>query len=67
MSLLNKLGTKSSATHCTAPTGKHGRHCGKRIRLGRYGDGVTCGAPECQLWRSCAEDRKTNQAKNVWE
>lgn len=55
---ISKLGTKSSKTHCTAPTGKKGRHCGKRIRVGRMGDGVTCGREECQLWLAFRSNKK---------
>ncbi|MEU4801213.1 hypothetical protein [Actinosynnema sp. NPDC023587] len=42
----------SSATHCTAPTGRNGRHCGKRLLTGRLADGITCGGPMCVLWHA---------------
>lgn len=65
---IKKLAAKSSATHCTAPNGKGGRHCGRPIRKGRMGDGITCGRELCQLWRSCADDRKQkNTAGDMWE
>ncbi|MGM1059639.1 hypothetical protein [Saccharothrix sp. Mg75] len=50
--MLRSLITKSSATHCTAPTGRDGRHCGKRKRTGRLADGTTCGGPMCALWHA---------------
>lgn len=53
MSLLSKLGTKSTATHCSARTGKGGRMCMRRLRTGRLADGVTCGRQDCQLWFMC--------------
>jgi hypothetical protein len=48
---------KSSDTHCTAPTGKNGRHCGKRKRSGRLADGLTCGGELCQLWYAARSPR----------
>lgn len=38
----------SSSTHCTAPTGRRGKHCGKKLRP-RYCT-QTCGSPQCTTW-----------------
>lgn len=51
--MFSTLITRSSTTHCTAPTGRGGKHCGRRKRTGRLGDGVTCGRELCQLWLMC--------------
>ncbi|MFD1152596.1 hypothetical protein [Saccharothrix hoggarensis] len=55
--MFRALITQSSATHCTAPTGRNGRHCGRRKRVGRLADGHTCGSEVCQLWHAA----KTSQ------
>ncbi|MDX8055757.1 hypothetical protein SK571_40815 [Lentzea sp. BCCO 10_0798] len=47
---ISKVGTKSSATHCTAPTGRNGKHCGKRLR---QSDGAVCSNYNCQLYAAC--------------
>lgn len=50
---ISKLGTKSTATHCSAKTGRNGKPCMKRLRTGRLADGQTCGGELCQLWFMC--------------
>ncbi|GAA1308134.1 hypothetical protein [Saccharothrix xinjiangensis] len=54
--MLRDLLTRTSDTHCTAPTGRNGGHCGKRRLTGRLADGTTCGSPACALWHA---DRRT--------
>lgn len=47
---IKNAGTKSSATHCTAPTGRNGKHCGRRLR---QSDGAVCSNYQCQLYVTC--------------
>ncbi|MGZ3147284.1 hypothetical protein ACVDFE_35890 [Lentzea chajnantorensis] len=60
---IRRLGTKSSATHCMAPTGKKGRHCGKPIGKGRMSNGVTCFGTDCQYWYLAGEELAMERQK----
>lgn len=50
---------RAKRARCEARTGRGNRVCGKRIRLGRTADGVTCGSEMCQLWLMSHDEQAT--------
>ena len=51
--------SRARRARCKARTGRHGGDCGRRIRLGRLADGVTCGREICQLWLLSQDEEAT--------